>query len=270
MTTGQVHWVEVVILLVVDFDETFMPKSTLNDRKAVDRLQVALCDSDRKFTLAIISGSNILNIESAIRDKRHPLPDYIASDLGTRLFQLIDGEYIEDQYWFELNRQAFINLPSAPDLTVLLQTKGLCIAPQPDRFQGLLKTSLYLSKTSEDDFLEIERTANLFGVLASVTLCSVDAGDPEGMYDVDFIPAGGGKGAVARYIRSKETRTEKLIAFGDSLNDESMFIESDRCYLVANSSHQAKHHFRNFKNIELLTLPYLAGVIEGLEREAIL
>lgn len=81
-------------------------------------------------------------------------------------------------------------------------------------------------------------------------------------YLLDIIPARGGKGQAAKFLKSKIC--VPTICCGDSENDIDMLTKCDFAILVGNAEVSVKKELKGYQDIYQSHLNYAKGVIEGL------
>ena len=254
-----------------DFDETFFPNDLNLEKSGVYELGAYIKKNAREknFLFGIVSGSRFGSILEKINTNHIFLPNFISSDLGTELYLLNDQKYHLDEDYNSDNKKRF-NIQHIFDMVEdFNNSHSNLIQIQSDKFQSSNKVSYYLrhSENFSNHELALKSIAKKLSIKVSITKCNPMAGDPEGFYDVDFIPLGSGKDFIVKYIKNKYNGHPYTIAFGDSFNDFDMFSVVDEAYLVANSHPDAIDVGRSFKNIKILENEYCIGILDIVRRK---
>ncbi|SBV96719.1 HAD-superfamily hydrolase, subfamily IIB [uncultured Alphaproteobacteria bacterium] len=264
------------LLLCCDLDRTLIPNGpqTLSDG-AMDALHRLAARPE--VTLAFVTGRSRTLVERAILKWRLPVPDVVAGDVGTSIYDV--GP---DRLWREWDAWAAVIAPdwngrTHADLAAALE--GLDdLNLQGADGQSRFKLSYTAPATADAGALVAAAAARLapLGVNAEVTW-SVDETVPIGL--VDILPKSASKqGAVDCIRRERDFPPERTVFAGDSGNDLPVLAGPLRAILVANATDTVRTRAlelaaANGKTDDLYLARggfrgmngcYAAGVLEGL------
>ncbi len=264
------------LLLCCDLDRTLIPNGvqTLSDG-AMDALHRVAARPE--VTLAFVTGRSRALVERAILKWRLPVPDIVAGDVGTSIYDVgPDHLWREWQSWAEAIAPDWNDRTHA-DLAAALD--GLDpLTRQAEEGQARFKLSYTAPADADAETLVRairERLAPL-DVAEEVTW-SVDETVPIGL--VDILPRSATKqGAVECIRRERGFSPERTVFAGDSGNDLPVLAGPLRAILVANATDAVRAEARrlaaaNGKTGDLYLATggwrgmngcYAAGVLEGL------
>lgn len=256
-------------LICFDFDETYFPHAC-GDRQLEDLhgMELYLDRIARQYHVKIawVTGSDC----TALADKMERahltyMPHYIAANLGTELYQTTaDGELMEIHDWRRLLpvQEEFNQLVDR--LIQKLSLDGTALQPQTSHGQSAYKKNFYYFPDGDDvtDVMHrLRKEAAAAKIGLNVNACNPQAGDPDGAYDVDFIPLKTGKRAAVQFLANHcKVEPAQIYAFGDSGNDLEMLQYAGHGFLVANATVEAKQ-----KHSQMCEAPYAAGIQSTLQ-----
>jgi kanosamine-6-phosphate phosphatase len=108
----------------------------------------------------------------------------------------------------------------------------------------------------------IRQAADRNGVSAHVAPCHPALGDPEGAYDIDFIPRCAGKRQVVEFVLERlGLPRSRAVSFGDDVGDLDMLQAVEHGYLVDNATDEARCRFPRTAGAS-----YARGILDVLER----
>lgn len=256
-------------LICFDFDETYFPHAC-EDRQLEDlhELELYLDQISRQYHVKIawVTGSDY-NALAAKMERAHLtyMPHFIAANLGTELYQITaDGERKEIYEWKQ-------HVPVQEEFNQLvvglihkLFLEGITLQPQTVHGQSSYKKNYYYFPNEDnltDVIHRIRHAAAAVRVGVNVNACNPLAGDPDGAYDVDFIPLRTGKRAAVQFLANHcMVNQAQIYAFGDSGNDLEMLQYAGNGFLVANATAEAKQ-----KHSQMCASPYAAGIHATLQ-----
>jgi kanosamine-6-phosphate phosphatase len=100
------------------------------------------------------------------------------------------------------------------------------------------------------------------GIGAHVYPCHPALGEPEGAYDVDFVPRGVGKRQVVEFVLERlGIPRVRAFGFGDDVGDIDMLYAVEHGYLVDNATDDARRRFTRTAGAS-----YARGILDVLER----
>lgn len=251
-------------LVCFDFDETYFPHACTTEQLAdVRRLEDFLEQHAERLSTMWVTGSSFANVaEKASRASMRYWPHRIASSLGTELYRVTSEGALElDSAFGQLFPTDFSERVRRVVETVRSET--IVLEAQASVGLNDWMHNYYYYGNEEDALERIRDEAKMAGIAVNVSRCNPLAGDPEGAYDIDFIPDGAGKTAAVDYVCDRFSfRAEDAYAFGDSGNDLEMLKRVGNGYVLGNGTEQAKRvHQRITKK------SYAAGILEVLTRE---
>ncbi|MFS0559196.1 HAD-IIB family hydrolase [Terribacillus sp. 179-K 1B1 HS] len=256
-------------LICFDFDETYFPHACedgqLKDLHAME-LYLNRIARQHHVKIAWVTGSDC----AALADKMERahltyMPHFIAANLGTELYQITaDGELKEIYDWRRLLpiQEEFNQLVDG--LIHQLSLDGTALQPQTSHGQSAYKKNFYYFPDGDDMtgvMGRLRRAAAAAKIGLNVNACNPRAGDPNGAYDVDFIPLRTGKRAAVQFLANYcKVEPAQIYAFGDSGNDLEMLQYAGHGFLVANATEEAKQ-----KHSQMCRTPYAAGIQSTLK-----
>ncbi|MDH5218188.1 MAG: HAD-IIB family hydrolase [Gammaproteobacteria bacterium] len=263
------------LLLCTDMDRTVIPNGVQAEHEMARKCFTAFCRHPQ-VVLVYVTGRHLDLVKQAIYTYCLPMPDYLITDVGTRIYQRDNQDWTKLSSWEEeidkdwngqsaqLLKTFFIDIP---ELRMQEQSK-----------QNAHKLSYYVSLQSGQQNLlsEMQRRLDQAGVKASL-VWSVD--EPKGVGLLDILPLNATKLHAVQFLREKLSySTEEVIFAGDSGNDLEVMGSSIFSVLVANSAKEVKESALALaaKNGTADTLHiatgngnnmngnYTAGVLEGV------
>ncbi|PAF17223.1 hypothetical protein CHH69_03930 [Terribacillus saccharophilus] len=256
-------------LICFDFDETYFPhaceKGQLEDLHAME-LYLDQIARQYHVKIAWVTGSDCNALAAKMeRAQLTYMPHFIAANLGTELYQLTAGGELKEIYDWKQHlpvQEEFNQL--VEDLIHMLSLDGIALQRQTMHGQSSYKKNYYYFP-NEDDLAEvmyrIRQVAAAAKVGLNVNACNPLAGDPDGAYDVDFIPLRTGKRAAVQFLANHcMVEPSQIYAFGDSGNDLEMLRYAGNGFLVANATEEAKQ-----KHSQVCGTPYAAGIRATLQ-----
>lgn len=238
-------------LLMLDFDETYYPHACSSQQlQDLHHLEQYLDFLSRRFFLKIgwVTGSGLNQIAVKMeRSRMNFSPHFIASDLGTELYEVTEkGDLMPNPIWEQrLAKTRFSGSLVTGLVDELRYEYGIRLQEQTNFGQARYKYNYYYLMESEAkslyDLKIIEHLSKINGIALNVNRCNPEAGDPDQAYDVDFIPQGTGKQEIAAFMMDHYgVPWENTMAFGDSGNDIGMLKAVRHGYLVGNATDEAK------------------------------
>ena len=263
------------ILICSDLDRTIIPNGN-QEESAHARAVFRRLAQQPNISLAYVSGRDKKLILDAIEEFYLPLPDYAIGDVGTTLYQVINGNWQLSEDWSAEIGQEWKGLGRGK-LSEYLGDMEEIRLQEPDK-QKPYKASYYTDQNIDQQQL-IENIRGLLaekGVRASI-IWSVDEINTKGLLDI--IPPRANKLHAIQFLLQQEHFPEDRTIFaGDSGNDLDVLTSGLQSILVKNAREDIREEAlkrlsgKNLTN--RLYLPqgnffgmngnYVAGVMEGL------
>ncbi|SDC49536.1 HAD-IIB family hydrolase [Streptomyces prasinopilosus] len=258
----------VPLAVFCDFDETYLAHDpSPRQRRDLVELEDLLLEEATRGTLLFgwVTGSSLESVlAKADRHRLRVLPHFLAASLGTDLtYFTTDGPH-RDERWRHRLRASGYTKATVNEVVAQLVANGVSLRPQGGQERAeFLSSYYYTAREDRSDraaIRRIETACVLAGLSVSTNRCNPKAGDPDGSYDVDFLPRTGGKRAVVAYLVERFTAADSL-AFGDSGNDLDMLRGVRHGYLVANATAEARA-----AHPRVSPHPYAAAVRHAIEQ----
>ncbi|QDI90831.1 HAD-IIB family hydrolase [Salicibibacter halophilus] len=258
-------------IVYADLDETFYSHQITNEEetsiKAFENYMECLVKR-HQVLFGVITGSNLDSVIQKLENGSHQImPHFIACDLGTMLYWVNkNGEFLPDQAW--VDRLMKTNFTQSTVNAIIQNLESLYNIEMTAQTQlgssSFKKNYYYYMIDDHTDTKNIEMIRDLAHnqeLGCNINICNPLAGDPEGAYDVDFIPQNTGKAAIIEFINQKfQVDRENTFAFGDSGNDLEMLSKVEHGYLLDNATIDAKKQHE-----KITTDPYTKGILNILK-----
>ncbi|MFQ5470288.1 MAG: HAD-IIB family hydrolase [Gammaproteobacteria bacterium] len=263
------------LLLCTDMDRTVIPNGVQSEHKLARQRFSEFCDSI-DVTLAYVTGRHLGLACDAIKHYGLPTPDYIVSDVGTKIYKRNGDSYAELNEWcdeidFDWNGN------TSDDLKRILSGFSQ-LNLQEALKQNRHKLSYYVSLHTDIDklLLQMDKCLTTAGISASL-IWSID--EPKDIGLLDVLPKNATKlHAVEFLYQMLGFELEEVVFAGDSGNDLPVMGSSVPSVLVANAAHDVRERAKQLaKENNLLHTLYLAngknsdmngnytaGVLEGV------
>jgi len=263
------------LLLCTDMDRTVIPNGSQPENPAARPWFRAFCRRP-EVCLVYVTGRNLQLVQQAIADYALPEPDYAITDVGSRIYQIVDGNWRSMSRWEELIAPDWGG-KSHSELERALRPLGELTLQEKEK-QNRFKLSYYLEL--DVDRLPVmermRRTLADLGVAASL-IWSVDDLKLVGLLDV--LPENATKLHGVKFLQQQLNYTHDEVLFaGDSGNDLPVLGSDVRSVLVANASAEVKQQARQLageagharslylaqEGVEPFGGNYAAGVLQGV------
>ncbi len=261
------------LLLCTDLDRTLLPNGP-QPESAQARAAFRRVADQPWIKLAYVSGRYLSLVEDAIDEYQLPKPDYVVTDVGTRIHHHADGDW---QPWPEWETEISPGWPGRDPLFELFQDLPELRLQEAGK-QSAFKLSYYLPMGADFAALDRHMRERLRGKGFEVNLTwSLD--EPAELGLLDVLPTGATKLHAVEYLRtSLQLPRERVLFAGDSGNDLPALSSALPAVLVANASaevkRQAQDQAREAGTEDRLYLArgdslgmngnYAAGIVEGL------
>lgn len=263
------------LLLCTDMDRTIIPNGFEPEHPDARKRFKQFC-SNAGVTLVYVTGRHIALVKHAIHNYALPEPSYIISDVGTKIYQMINNQWSEmpewvteiDKDWKGYNaldiRQFF-----SPITELILQESSK---------QNTHKLSYYLPLYLDNDDVIRRMKSLLANIEIDVSIVwSLD--EPKNTGLIDILPRHATKLHAIEFLQKKlDYSLEEVIFAGDSGNDLPVLSSQINSVLVDNASNDIKFEAQQLAavsgNADSLYIAnssqlemngnYSAGVLEGV------
>ena len=268
-------------LVCTDLDRTLLPNGEqLESAHARPILWHLLRTHD--VQLAYVSGRDLARVLDAIDEYSLPIPDAIVADVGTSVYSLHAGEWVQNQDWLAKISQDWKGMVSS-DVQNLLSGVTWLTEQEPDR-QSTYKQSYYFDWETDlaKMLIQVSSVLDAQGIRSSL----VSSLDPEkniGLLDV--LPHSATKREAVAFLQSLfNVASEQTLFAGDSGNDVNAICARHPSVLVANADASTRDAVEQACNEDVslresicmatgdlavsgeasLNGHYAAGIVEGL------
>lgn len=263
------------LLLCTDLDRTLLPNGSLPESKHA-RQRFARLAAHPQVCLAYVSGRDRVLVQKAIKNFQIPLPDYVIADVGSTIYQIIEGEWQHWQAWEDEigrdwqgwhQRDLHESLKGFRDLRLQQMSK-----------QNIHKLSYYVPLYVKHQTLLENIYAHFAQQGLQVNLIwSIDEQANIGLLDI--LPASAGKRHAIEFLMQQlDFSLDETVFAGDSGNDISVMESPIHSVLVANANkdvkQQAIQHAAANEQLNSLYIAqgnylgmngnYSAGILEGV------
>ena len=263
------------LLLCTDLDRTLLPNGPQPESLSARNKFRQLARRD-EVMLVYVSGRDQTLVQQAIKNYQLPAPDFVIADVGSSIYEVVDGSWKFMQKWDDEISQDW-NGKTNKDLQLCLS--GIKdIRLQEYAKQKVHKLSyyvpLYIKHESMSDL--IQASLEVENVQANL-VWSIDAASNIGLLDI--LPASANKKHAIEFLMQEYNfNFDETVFAGDSGNDIAVIASSIHSVLVANASEKVKADAiqKVIANNEVDTLyiakgdyygmngNYSAGIIEGV------
>jgi HAD superfamily hydrolase (TIGR01484 family) len=263
------------ILLCSDLDRTLIPNGP-QEESAPARPVLRKIAEHPDICLAYVSGRDKKLILEAIEEFDLPVPEYAIGDVGTTLYQIINGHWHPSQDWRRVISREWKGLDWEQWAEIVADIKEIWL--QESEKQNQYKLSYYTDQHVDYQKL-VKNIHDRFaqqGCRVGI-VWSVDELDNIGLLDV--IPARANKLQAISFLMQKEQFPQQRTVFaGDSGNDLDALTSGLQAILVKNAADDVrKTAIETLSKKQLMNRLYLprgnffgmngnyaAGVLEGL------
>lgn len=224
------------LVLCTDMDRTIIPNGRQPEHLDARRRFHAFCQHP-DVTVVYVTGRHRRLVEKAIRSYQLPQPDYVISDVGTKLYKL-DPEWQELDSWKNKIAADWQGKTHA-DLKKLLQPISV-LQLQEFSKQNTHKLSFYLPMYQDNTAIisDIQQRLQAENIDASV-MWSIDELKNIGLIDV--LPRHATKLHAILFLQQELKCADKDLVFaGDSGNDMPVLASAVQSILVNNASNDIK------------------------------
>jgi sucrose-6F-phosphate phosphohydrolase len=263
------------LLLCTDMDRTIIPNGAQSEHPYARKRFAAFC-SLPQVTLAYVTGRHKKLVQQAIKHYSLPMPNYVITDVGTKIYQIDDEVWREVQAW-EDEIDTDWNGKSHAQLKALFEDISELQLQELSK-QNTHKLSYYVPLHVKHESLlsQMEQRLEALGVRASL-VWSVDELKSIGLLDV--LPRNATKLHAIDFLRRQlDYGLDEVVFAGDSGNDLPVLTSPFHSVLVANAADDvraaAQEQAQANGNLQTLYLAtgknydmngnYSAGVLEGV------
>lgn len=225
------------LLLCTDMDRTVIPNGFEAEHPDARKRFMQFC-SQANVTLVYVTGRHIALVKQAIKDYALPEPDYIISDVGTKIYHHKNDQWLAMPEWETEIGQDWKGKTIADIKQILSPVSELVL--QESSKQNTHKLSYYLALDRDSQVVIHRMETALAEVDIDVSIIwSLDEPNEIGLIDV--LPLHASKLHAIEFLqRALEYRDEQLIFAGDSGNDLPVLGSHINSVLVANASDEIK------------------------------
>lgn len=225
------------LLLCTDMDRTVIPNGAQDEPPHARPYLHRLC-ADDKVSCAYVTGRHAQLVREAIEEYQLPQPDYVITDVGTRIYHLREDLWLELTEWAdEIDRDW--NGRTHGDLRALFADIS-ALKLQEEAKQAPHKLSYYVDLSEDQDALmeTMQQRLETLQIQAGL-VWSVD--EPAGIGLLDVLPANATKLHAIDFLRQSLSYDLSEVVFaGDSGNDLAVLASAIPSVLVANASEEVR------------------------------
>lgn len=222
-------------ILISDLDDTLV-----GDKNSLEKFNNLIISKRENFFLVYSSGRFKNSMLSLIEEENLIQPDAIICNVGTEIYYPPSWE--RDKNWENIMGKDW------DKNKVIKKLENFPIQLQP-----------YNKEFTASYYVDDESVVNEISVaLKEFKVKIIFTKD----YLLDIIPAPGGKGQAAKFLKSKIR--VPTICCGDSENDIDMLKKCNFGILVGNADTSVKKELKDYQGIYQSKMNYAKGVIEGL------
>lgn len=260
-------------IIATDLDRTLLP----NGKQPYDETMPLFGKLVKRygFPLIYVTGRNARQIRAGIQEYDPPLPRYAVAEVGTRVYEMVDGRFIEDEAYINFIRQHTPDWDISGFRRVLSDLSSLRM--QEDFNQNPFKLSYYVDRLEEAKDIVAEVDQRVRGVCEHINIIySIDETIGQGLLDI--LPMRANKMEGLENVRKKLAVSQDDVMFcADSGNDIQPLTFGYRAVLVRNAMDEVREKVRGIvqekgfpekvyfaKGQGTLNGNYVSGVIEGM------
>lgn len=264
------------LLLCTDMDRTVIPNGSQAEHSNARQRFADFCQHP-EVTLVYVTGRHQALVQEAITDYALPEPDFVITDVGTKIYQLKGGQWLAWQDWEQEIDQDWQGKDHDYLKQLFADIESLEL--QEDSKQNTHKLSYYLNLQHNHQAIisAMEARLQAEGVCASL-IWSIDEAINRGLLDV--LPRHATKLHAIEFLQQQLAFAQDEVLFaGDSGNDLPVLISPVPSVLVANASddikQSAQQQAEQCGNAAMLYLAqdqelsmngnYTAGVLAGVQ-----
>lgn len=225
------------LLLCTDMDRTVIPNGIQPEHPDARNRFRSFC-SNEDVVLAYVTGRHSKLVQKAIKNYHLPEPNYAITDVGSKIFKVDQGQWLELEQWQQEIDSSWNGYNHLQIKEILSEIDNLLL--QESDKQNIHKVSYYLPLFVDQNAV-IEHISSLLkpkNIKASV-LWSIDELKNIGLIDV--LPENATKLHAIEFLQRELAYTDSETVFaGDSGNDLPVLISAVQSVLVDNASDEIK------------------------------
>lgn len=251
------------ILFATDLDGTMYAKNSepsIEYKGQLNKLKEWL-KKDNVLSI-YVTARNLRLVEEVIKKYDLPIPDFVAAEVGTNLYERKKNKWHRVKEWrSELNKYWEKN---TGEIIRGFMDKQEGAKPQEDDNQGEFKKCYYVYTHESAEKIRKKLRGYLDNLGIKVTM--LVSGSGERLY-VDFLPINGSKGDVVNFVAKRLNIPMEMVFYsGDSGNDEDALIcGACAAFVGTDEINLAKELKKKHPKIYITKQPQIFGVIEGLK-----
>ncbi|MGM5485322.1 MAG: HAD-IIB family hydrolase [Nanobdellota archaeon] len=264
---------EKMFVLATDLDRTLFPNGLQEYDESMSLFSQVIKKERPK--LIYVTGRNIEQVKEGMKEFHAPMPDHLVLEVGTKVYNNVDGKFVEDEGWIDTIKSVTSNWNVNTFRQELSVIKSLRL--QEEHNQNRFKLSYYLDDPDNSETIVREVTRIIKSICEDA--CIVYSEDEtHGVGLLDILPKRATKVEGLEYLRRKlGFSMEDIVYSGDSGNDILPLTYGYRSILVRNAKEDVRNTVRNMmleKNIldrlhlckgyGRLNGHYVSGILEGL------
>ena len=256
-------------LLATDMDGTVIPLEDSPGRRAEVAAFGEAVRGRTDLLLAYVTGRHRELAEEGIREFALPVPDLLATDVGTAVYRWDGAGFRPDPEYADLMRDAMGGVTAAELRAILTPDPALRL--QEEERQGPHKVSFYVDPALDDGVL-LDRIRPILVEAGARVELVLSRDEVLGMGLLDVLPRGVAKDSAVRFLHDRTgVEEERLVYAGDSGNDRAAILAGYHVIVVGNAPDALKAELReaatrrgSLDRLYFAREPYAAGVLEGL------
>jgi sucrose-6F-phosphate phosphohydrolase len=225
------------LLLCTDLDRTLIPNGDQPEHPAARDQFRAFCRLPA-VRLVYVTGRHQQLVKQAIQNYALPEPDFAITDVGTKIYRVVAGKWLEISRWQD---EIALTWPGKSREQIQQYLSPITeLRLQEASKQNRFKLSYYLPLTADKARVlgRIEDCLHQNGVAAGL-IWSVD--EPENIGLLDVLPQNATKLHGIQFLQQHlGYQLDEVLFAGDSGNDLPVLASAIRSVLVANASAEVK------------------------------
>tara|TARA_R110002050_G_scaffold269917_2_gene412721 strand:- start:266338 stop:267180 length:843 start_codon:yes stop_codon:yes gene_type:complete len=263
------------LLLCTDMDRTVIPNGFQPEHPDARKRFKQFC-ANASVTLVYVTGRHIDLVKHAIHNYALPEPNYVISDVGTKIYQMANEQWSEMTEWATEIEKDWKGYNTVDIKQFFSPISELILQESSKQNTHKLSYYLHLYIDHEDIIRRMEKILANIDIDVSI-IWSLD--EPKNTGLIDLLPRHATKLHAIEFLQQKlEYSLEHLIFAGDSGNDLPVLASPINAVLVDNASSEIKVEARQLalanghadtlyiaNNSDLgMNGNYSAGVLQGV------